>query len=148
MAHYVNIKPELLRWAIKRSGLAIGDYKEGVEKWLSGEKKPTHDQLEKFARRAMVPFGYLFLEQPPNEDLPVPDYRTRTDEGVREPSPNLIETIFEMQTRQDWLGEYLAEEGHAELPFVGSAKIGANIRPLAQRMHEELGLTESWAERC
>src|SRR5882724_2414723 len=123
MTHYVNINPELLRWAIKRSGLAIGDYKEGVEKWLSGETKPTHSQLEKFARRAMVPFGYLFLQQPPDEALPVPDYRTRTDERVRQPSPNLIETIFEMQTRRDWMREHLVEEGHSELPFVGTAKV-------------------------
>jgi Zn-dependent peptidase ImmA (M78 family) len=147
MAYYVNVKPELLSWAIKRSGLAIADYPESVEKWLSGEKKPTHTQLETFARRAMVPFGYLFLQSPPNETLPVPDYRTRADEGVREPSPNLKETIFEMQTRQDWMREYLVEEGHSELPFVGSAAIGKPIEPLAQRMRETLQLAENWAER-
>jgi Zn-dependent peptidase ImmA (M78 family) len=147
MANYVNVKPELLRWAVDRSGLPANEYREGVQDWLSGDKKPTYTQLEAFARRAMVPFGYLFLQHPPDEKLPVPDYRTRTDEGVRRPTPNLIETIFEMQTRQEWMREYLVEEGHAELPFVGSATVGDKIKPLADRMRETLGLKDNWAEK-
>jgi Zn-dependent peptidase ImmA (M78 family) len=146
MAHYVNVKPELLRWAVDRSGLSIGEYSDEVKAWLKGEKRPTHSKLEEFARRAMVPFGYLFLQQPPNEELPVPDYRTRTDKGVRQPSPNLIETIFEMQTRQDWMREYLVEEGHGELLFVGSAAVGEPIKPLAQRIRTALRLAENWAD--
>jgi Zn-dependent peptidase ImmA (M78 family) len=121
-------------------------YQPTVSAWISGQKKPTYNQLETFARRAMVPFGYLFLEQPPNEELPVPDYRTRTNAGVRQPTPNLIETIFEMQRRQDWMREYLLDEGQEELSFVGSAQIGDKIGPLTQRMRETLGLDEDWAE--
>jgi Zn-dependent peptidase ImmA (M78 family) len=147
MANYVDVKPELLRWAVDRSGLPTDEYRQGVQDWLSGVKKPTYAQLEAFARRAMVPFGYLFLQHPPDEKLPVPDFRTRTDEGVRQPTPNLIETIFEMQTRQDWMREYLIQEGHDELPFVGSATVGEKIMPLAQRMRESLGLDDDWAEQ-
>lgn len=115
--------------------------------WLAGEKKPTYHQLEAFSRQAMVPLGYLFLEQPPNEALPLPDYRTRTDAGVRRPSPNLIETIFEMQRRQDWMREHVLDEGHEELSFVGSAQLGDGIGPLTKRMRATLGLAEDWAER-
>lgn len=147
MANYVNVKPELLRWAVDRSGLSADEYREGVKDWLSGEKKPTHSQLEAFARRAMVPFGYLFLKHPPDEKLPLPDYRTRSDERVRRPSPNLIETIFEMQTRQEWMHEYLVEEGHDPLPFVGSASVGDKIKPLAEQIRETLELAEDWAEQ-
>jgi Zn-dependent peptidase ImmA (M78 family) len=124
----------------------LEDYQPTVAAWIAGEKRPTYNQLESFARQAMVPFGYLFLEQPPNEELPVPDYRTRTDEGVRQPTPNLIETIFEMQRRQDWMREYLLEEGHEELPYVGSARLGETIVPLSKRMRETLGLNDMWAE--
>jgi Zn-dependent peptidase ImmA (M78 family) len=146
LSTYVDINPKLLRWAVDRSGLPLEEYEPAVASWLSGEKKPTYNQLELFARRAMVPFGYLFLEQPPDEQLPVPDYRTRTDEGVRQPTPNLIETIFEMQRRQDWMREYLVDEGQEELPFVGSARIGEKIVPLAQRMRETLKLDDNWAD--
>ncbi len=95
----------------------------------------------------MVPFGYLFLREPPNEDLPLPDYRTRHDDGVRKPSPNLIETIFEMQRRQDWMRGYLVEKGHTKLRFVGSAKKTESVARLAQRMRATLHLDDNWAER-
>ncbi|MEZ6104378.1 MAG: ImmA/IrrE family metallo-endopeptidase [Pirellulaceae bacterium] len=146
MPTYVDINPKLLRWVVDRSGLPLDEYQPTVAAWLAGEKKPTYNQLESFARRAMVPFGYLFSEQPPDEALPVPDYRTRTDVGVRQPTPNLIETIFEMQRRQDWMREYLLDEGHEELPFVGSAQIGDKVIPLTERMRATLGLTNDWAE--
>jgi Zn-dependent peptidase ImmA (M78 family) len=143
---YVDVSPKLLRWAVDRSGVPLEEFQPTVAAWLAGEKKPTHNQLESFARRAMVPVGYLYLPQPPNEELPLPDYRTHTDEGVRRPTPNLIETIFEMQRRQDWMREYLLDEGHKDLPFVGSAEIGENIAPLARRMRDTLGLSDDWAE--
>jgi Zn-dependent peptidase ImmA (M78 family) len=143
---YVDVNPKLLRWAVNRSGLPLDEYQPSVAAWLAGEKKPTYNQLASFARRAMVPFGYLFLEQPPDEELPVPDFRTRTDEGVRQPTPNLIETIFEMQRRQDWMREFLVEEGQEEQSFVGSAQIGETITPLTRRMQETLGLSDTWAE--
>lgn len=146
MPTYVDVNPKLLRWAVDRSGLPLDEYQPAVSAWLAGEKKPTYNQLESFARRAMVPFGYLFLEQPPDEELPVPDYRTRADAGVRQPTPNLIETIFEMQRRQDWMREYLLDEGQGELAFVGSAQLGDKIAPLTKRMRDTLGLSENWAE--
>jgi len=146
MPNYIDINPELLRWAISRSGLPVDEYSGAVGKWLDGEAKPTLNQLEQFARKAMVPFGYLFLQKPPDEKLPIPDYRTRSSGTVRRPSPNLIETIFEMQRRQDWMREYLIDEGHTELPFVGSASIGQKIQPLSRRMRESLGLKDDWAE--
>lgn len=147
MSNYVDVKPELIRWAVNRSGRPAEEYREAVGKWLRGEAKPTYRQLKNFARRAMVPFGYLFLEEPPTEELPVPDYRTRYDEGVRQPTPNLIETIFEMQRRQDWMREYLLEEGQENLSFVSSAKIGDKIPALADRMRRELDLEDDWARR-
>lgn len=147
MADYVDVQREVLRWAIERSGVPLEEYQPYVGAWLDGDKKPTHSQLESFARRAMVPFGYLFLPRPPDEELPVPDYRTRKDHGVRQPSPNLIETVFEMQRRKDWMREYLLDEGYGELAFVGSARVGEKIGPLAQRMRDVLNLAPDWAEQ-
>ena len=146
MANYVDIEPEVVRWAVDRSGVPLEEYQPAVAAWLAGSKKPTHGQLESFARRAMVPIGYLFLRHPPKEELPVPDYRTRKDHGVRRPSPNLIETIFEMQRRQQWMREVLLNEGYGELGFVGSARIGESIVPLTQRMRKDLELADNWAE--
>lgn len=147
MANHANVKPELLRWAVNRSGLSLAEFRDAVGEWLNGDKKPTYNQLESFARQAMVPFGYLFLRQPPDEKLPVPDYRTRRDDGVKQPTPNLIETIFEMKRRQEWMKEFLVDQGHEPLPFVGSKKVGDSHRSVAKAMRHTLDLSENWAEK-
>ena len=76
----VAVKPELLRWAIDRSGVAVDELRKKaqfkkIDAWLSGERPPTFRQLEAFARATMTPLGTLFLESPPVEQLPVPDFR-------------------------------------------------------------------------
>jgi Zn-dependent peptidase ImmA (M78 family) len=42
--------------------------------------------------------------------------------------------------------EYLVDEGHGPLEFVGSAKGVRNVVSLAARIREKLGLTPDWAE--
>ncbi|MCC7475312.1 MAG: ImmA/IrrE family metallo-endopeptidase [Pirellulales bacterium] len=147
MANYVDINPELIRWALTRSGLPREDFSETVTAWMNKEKKPTLNQLEGFARKAMVPFGFLFLDEPPMEELPVPDYRTRKDKGVRSASPNLIETVFEMERRKDWMHEYLTSQGYGNLAFVGSAGINDPVKPVAEHIRKTLRLVPDWAER-
>lgn len=38
-----------------------------VESWTKGEKFPTVKQLESFTHKVHVPFGYMFLPNPPEE---------------------------------------------------------------------------------
>ena len=89
----VEVKPELLRWAIDRSGLPSGELLAKfpkLNKWTSGECLPTFRQLEQFARATMTPFGALFLDAPPVEKLPVPDFRTKNDHPLGRYTPNLL----------------------------------------------------------
>ena len=100
----VEVKPELIRWARERAGLTESDLTERFPKfelWQSGDALPTLKQLEAYAKKTLTPFGYFFLPEPPEEKLPIPDFRTVRDRGVRRPSPNLLETIYAMQRRQD-----------------------------------------------
>ena len=145
MANVINIKPELIRWAVDRSGLSLADFPQVVEDWIDQNKKPTFSKLEAFARKAMIPFGYLFLDQPPIEKLPMPDYRTLRDAMIRRPSPNLLDTIQEMQRRQSWMREYLVEEGHTALPFVNSENIESTIPETVSSIRRWLHLGEDWA---
>ncbi len=151
MTDTVTIDPKLIRWAVKRSGLPF----EGLvaafpslPAWQTGEKQPTAKQLEAFAKRTMTPYGYLFLPEPPVETLPVPDFRTKTDQAPTRPSPNLLDTLHAMQRRQQWMHDYLVEEGLPVLPFVGSARVGEPVVPLAGRIRATLGLDDGWSERC
>lgn len=149
MAETVAIQPELIQWAIERSRLPADELVERfpkLESWISGEKQPTMRQLEDFAKRTMAPLGYLFLEEPPEEKLSIPDFRTIGDTPIDRPSPNLIDTIHTVQRRQAWMRDLLVEEGHDELPFVGSASGNENFKSLAQRIRQELDLAPDWAE--
>lgn len=146
----INVNPELIRWAIERSGRSLETlvrYLPRIGRWESGEAQPTLKQLEKLARKTWTPLGYFFLAEPPEEKLPVPDFRTARDEPVRRPSPNLIDTLHTMQRRQAWMRDYLVEMGHERLSFIGSAKISENIESVAKNIRRELGMSEGWAGR-
>ncbi|MCA9095953.1 MAG: ImmA/IrrE family metallo-endopeptidase [Planctomycetaceae bacterium] len=145
----IAVKPELIQWAIDRSGVSTEILTQKfpkLEEWKSGRKQPTFLQLEAFARATMAPFGAMFLDGPPVEELPIPDFRTKNDRPVSRFSPNLIETIHTIQQRQDWMREWLTEEGTEEIDFVGSIKIDRNIKSTAQRIRQRLELDADWAE--
>ena len=145
----VAVNPELIRWAIDRSGLPTDDLRKKfpkLDEWQAGDRKPTFRQLEDFARKTMTPFGLLLLDEPPDEQLPIPDFRTVGDAPLRKLSPNLIDTVQEMQRRQTSMRELLQDEGQSKLAFVGSASKSRNIKSLAQRIRQELDLAPDWAE--
>jgi Zn-dependent peptidase ImmA (M78 family) len=139
-----------LQWALERAGRS----ETGLEKkfpkirqWLSGETQPTLRQLEELAKTTWTPLGFLFLEKPPEEHLPVRHFRTLSDEAPGRPSPNLLETVQTMQRRQSWMREFLAEEGQDKLQFVKSARLAEQPTSVAQRMRQTLGFSEGWAEK-
>ncbi len=117
-----------------------------LDDWQNGITLPTLHQLERLAHKTMTPLGYLFLTEPPDEHLPVPDFRTADGKAVGRPSPNLIETIQVMQRRQAWMRENVVENGQKPLEFVGSAKNGGNVVSWAARIRDRLGLDAAWAE--
>lgn len=146
----VSIKPELIRWAVDRSGLPKEDLRKKypkLDEWEKGERQPTFKQLEGFARTTMTPFGSLLLEEPPVERLPIADFRTKNDDLPKRPSPELLETIYTMQRRQAWMRELLVEDGAEQLRFVGAGKKLRNHITVAQEMRKELDLPPDWAER-
>ncbi|MBL7647749.1 MAG: hypothetical protein JNK74_16320 [Candidatus Hydrogenedentes bacterium] len=71
-----------------------------LDTWLSGESAPTLKQLEDFSQATHAPLGYLFLPEPPEERLPIPDFRTLSGTAVRSPSADLLDTLYTMQQRQ------------------------------------------------
>ena len=150
MSSTVAVKPELIRWAIDRSGLPVDELKlpvEIIEKWERGEEQPTLSQLKEFAKRTMTPLGYMFLSAPPEEKLPIPDFRTMGDTPIPRLSPNLIETVQTMQRRQAWMRDELIEQGQSELSFIGSLNRNVKIETAAEQIRKTLGLSEDWASK-
>lgn len=138
----VKINPELLIWARQRSGLETVDLEHRFPKinaWEADEIQPTIKQLEDFSRAVHVPFGYLFLPVPPEEPLPIPDFRTLDGRAVRRPSPELLDMVYACQERQGWYKEFSLTTRQPEAEFVGSARLQDHAVAVASSMAEALG---------
>ncbi|HZF12089.1 MAG TPA: XRE family transcriptional regulator [Thermoanaerobaculia bacterium] len=138
----VAVKPEMLRWARERAGRSAASLHERIpqlERWESGETQPTLKQLESFAKATHTPIGYLFLAEPPVERVPIPDFRTVGSQYLEHPSPDLLDTVYICQQRQDWYRDFARSTGEKPLPFVGSARLADDIETTAASMRHALG---------
>ena len=143
----IDVKPELLRWARERAGLEVRALAKGfpqLRDWERGTAQPTLKQLERFAKATHAPVGFLFLPEPPVERMPITDLRRLEDAPAR-PSPDLLDTIYAMQRRQDWLREERIECEAEPLEFVGSARLTDDPTAVGQEMRRLVGLGDEWA---
>jgi len=146
----VNIDTNILTWAINRAGFDLHEFTlrvPNVQKWLDGETNPTVKQLEDFSKKVYLPFGYLFLKAPPKEHLPIPFFRTNNT-TVTKVSINVYDTIMLLQQRQDWLRDYLLDNGFPALPFVGKFANSNDIKNIVNDIKKTLNLKENWTSEC
>ena len=147
----VPVNPALLRWARQRSGIAHKNLAAKFKKlpeWEDGETQPTLKQVEAFARAVHLPVGYLFLTEPPEEAVPIPDFRTFAAHEVTGPSPNLLDTIYTCQERQSWYRDFVHVTRQPEVDFVGSATVEASPESVAAEMRETIGFDLAARREC
>lgn len=143
----VQVNSELLRWACVRSRIDDFELRERfphLQAWERGEKLPTFRQLEQFATATRTPLGYFFLPEPPTERLPIQDFRTFRG-AVTRLSPDLLDTIYSMQRRQDWLREERRDAESEALNFVGSAHLTDDAQAVGREMRRVLQLDAGWS---
>ncbi len=123
------VTPNVLTWARQRRGMEVAELAtklnvkpEAVYAWEVGERRPTFRQAQRFAQALYIPFGYLYLPEPPIQELPLPDFRTVPGQSPREPSPDFLDLLNDVIGKQHWFREYRESEGIEELPFVGRFK--------------------------
>ena len=142
-----NINTDMLTWARERSGISVPDFarrcgisEERLQEWESGERKLTFNQAMRFAEKAHVPFGYLFLAKPPEEVLPIPDLRTLEGQGVQRPSAELLDLVKLMMQRQEWYREYLQQHFAEANPYVGRASYSDSVESIVEDIRACLGV--------
>ena len=144
----ISVSGHILHWAVTRSGRGFADLQSKFPKlsmWLKGESL-TLNEVESLAKETSTPLGYFFLQEPPQERLSIPHFRTLKNLiSEQPPSPDLIETIQTMEQRQKWMSENLVEQGQDRLSFVSSASIGDSPEIVAFEIRHALGLKEMWA---
>lgn len=142
-----NINIQMLTWARERSGISVPGFahKCGVSEdkmlaWEAGEQPMTFRQAMQFAEKAHVPFGYLFLTEPPEETLPIPDLRTLKGQGVTRPSTELLDLIKLMLQRQEWYRDYLKQHLAEPNPNVGRFSANYSVAEIVADMRLQLGV--------
>lgn len=144
-----NINSEIINWAITRAGNNLEEFyaeNPNVLEWINGEKKPTIKQLESFTHKVHVPFGYMFMQEPPKEELPIPFFRTGATPRDKV-SLNVYHTIQIIKDRQNWLTDYLQESGYSDLDFVGKYNDNSDHKEIANNIRNILKLQVNWASK-
>lgn len=138
----VEVKPELLSWARARAGYdlaALAHRFPKLAEWEQGTTHPTLKQVEDFAKATHTSIGFLFLQEPPVEWVPIPDFRTVGNEQIARPSPDLLDMVYICQQRQEWYRDFARSVGESALPFVGAANLKSDIEVTATSMRDALG---------
>ena len=138
----VPVKPATLRWACERSRIdpaILAKRFPQLPAWESGEKRPTLKQIEAFCSATHTAVGHFFGGDPPEEPVPIPDFRTIANTPVSKPSGNLLDTVYLCQNRQYWYEEYARIEGEPPQPFVGSAAVTDPVEGVAADIRKALG---------
>lgn len=147
MSQAALVNPSLLTWSRERAGLSTEQVAkklpvkpDRVEEWEAGEAKPTFLQAQKWASLAHIPFGFLFLKQPPAEQLPLPDLRTVGGIAPQRPSLELLDTVRDSIRKQDWYLEYLQHQEHQPLAFVGRFNSRSSVAEVVADIRQTLGV--------
>lgn len=149
-----HINPSMLRWARGRVGFdlhaaakAAHVKPEQLERWEMGEGLPTFKQAQNVAHALHAPFGFFFLQRPPEEAPLLPDLRTVGGAPVGKPSLNLLETIQHTLQRQAWYADYQQEQGIQPLPFVGRFNAKTDPRTVAADIRKVLKVDVEQSQR-
>ncbi|WP_031319730.1 helix-turn-helix transcriptional regulator, partial [Pseudomonas fluorescens] len=147
MSQAALVNPSLLTWSRERAGLSTEQVakklpvkRDRVQEWEAGETKPTFLQAQKWANLAHIPFGFLFLQQPPVENLPLPDLRTVGGIAPQRPSLELLDTVRDAIRKQDWYLEYLQQQEHQPLAFVGRFNSRSQVKEVVDDIRRTLGV--------
>jgi len=146
----VDVNPATYHWARERSRVGLPELARRFPKlaqWEAGRAAPTLRQLEQFAAATYTPVGYFFLDEPPRDVVPIPDYRTLGDRAIAEPSANLLDTIYTCQQRQEWYRDHARIIGEEPVPIVGSIAEGADPISAAAVIRTAIGFDISAREQ-
>ena len=141
-----NYNPNILTWAAARADKDMSqlqNYFPKIEGWLDKSYAPTLKQLEGFAKMVYLPFGYLFLPEPPRDDLPITFFRTGLTKNDELPL-SLIHTVQTLKERQEWLKDFLEVNEFKPLDFVGNFSHESSEQEVIQDMYKVLGIQQNW----
>ena len=147
----ITLQPKVLRWARERAGLEreqlaanLKLQTQDIAEW-EHSGRITFNEVDDLAKYTYTPVGYLYLSEPPDDSLPIADFRTRTGVSPQRPSPNLLDTVYQMQLRQAWMREEMISQEDTSLEFIGASSLDSSPSQVAAAMSDALQLSGGWA---
>ncbi len=146
MSTKILLQPNCLKWARLRAHLTTAELAKRMDlieqriiEWEENGEIDLH-HVDRLAEKTYISLGLLFLPSPITEELPISDFRTVGSDSVKKASPELIDTVNTVLSRQAWYKNYVLSEGAPVLSFVGSLSASGNETIAAQKIRE----TVSW----
>lgn len=121
----LQLSTKTLEWAANKNGSSLSEFaralyrkESAADSIVRGEL--TLAQVRKFAEQAKVPFGFLFLPNPPHKFSPankLVDFRTvKNNEPL---SDDFLDIYKDIEHKQSWYREHLVSIDAQKLSFVG-----------------------------
>jgi Zn-dependent peptidase ImmA (M78 family) len=139
------INEKVLAWAVDRAGMPFDVVAKklnvGAERlaaWMNGEERPTFKQAQILSSALHIPFGYLFLKEPPEEKMAIPDLRTVAGDPARKLDLNFRDLLSDVLFKRDWFRDFMKEHSGREMDFIGRFGAGDSTRAIAADMRSVL----------
>ncbi len=144
MSAVVNIHKGIVPWICSIADpMAVSTNAVTLEKWDNGAK-PTLNQVSKMSKALNVPFGYFFLSNPHENLVGSLAFRTFGSKARKEMSPNLRDTVNNMEAIQEWLKNETADEEFPVSPIAGILNEHDSIISASQKLRTLLQLDIDW----
>ncbi len=147
MRNEALINPEILTWARSRANLTLEEMSAKLKKdsttikdWEKGIKKPTFNQALEIAKKLLIPFGYLFLNKIPNEQVELPDFRAFSPDRRDSYSPEFIETYNNVLLLQEWYRSYLRQQEVKKINYIGKFSETSSPKEVAHFIIDLIGI--------
>lgn len=136
------ITPSVLEWAINRAGFSVESIHKKADKWIKGEARPTFNQAMDIAKKLQIPFGYLWLKEPPVEQEIIPDLRTIDNLDNPEMSLELRTTIKDAAIKQEWYKDYITSNDYHMHKVVGNFSMNDEKKTIVEDIQTKFELSD------
>nr|WP_180319380.1 ImmA/IrrE family metallo-endopeptidase [Delftia acidovorans] len=148
----LSFAPQVLEWAAGNIGSTVEQLAVRVASPSKTKSvvqgKLTAKQAERFASLAQVPFGFLFLEHPPELEAPeIPDLRQVP--GAKRLSKAFFDTLADVKKKQEWYSEFLKDCEAATPEFVGKFHPNKDsVEDVANSISQKIGCDQRLRQSC
>lgn len=154
-----NFSPTVLKWAANNINISWEDLADEIITAKTKRKERleaaykgilTIRQAEKVSKKTNTPFGFLFLDTPPEiENRSLPDLRTTSKSTPL--SNDFYETLEDIYKKIDWYKELLQSEGELEkLSFVKKFTLTNTLSPpeVAKDIQDTIEIPHDFFKEC